>query len=43
MKKLIIIILLLFAQALTPAFAQAPEGKTYTVQPDDWLSKIAEK
>jgi D-alanyl-D-alanine carboxypeptidase len=36
---------MLFPLALTlsPALAQAPEGKEYIVQADDWLSKIAEK
>ena len=44
MKKLILIATLcLLALTITPALAQVPEGKEYTVQADDWLSKVAEK
>ena len=42
-KSLLLIILTLFGLSLSPAYAQAPEGQEYTVQKDDWLSKIAEK
>ena len=44
-KKLFsLLILVVFVLALLPATAVAQEGgKSYTVQADDWLSKLAEK
>ena len=43
MKKITLPLILLLALSLSTAYAQAPDGETYTVQKDDWLSKIAEK
>lgn len=42
-KSILIITLFLLALTASAALAQAPEGEAYTVQADDWLSKIAEK
>lgn len=42
-KSSLIITLLLLALTTGIALAQAPEGKEYIVQADDWLSKIAGK
>ena len=43
MKRTFLLIALLLALSLSTAYAQAPKGEAYTVQPGDWLSKLADK
>lgn len=42
-KKLIITLAVLVAVLLIPSMALAQGGSTYTIQADDWLSKLADK
>lgn len=42
-KQTPLIILLIFAVAAGLVYAQAPAGQSYTVQANDWLSKLAQK
>ena len=42
-KSSLIITLFLLALNIMPVSAQSPDGEEYTVQADDWLSKLADK